>query len=271
VADDTTQRTDAAVRDNYATNTNLTSRRGLLSYAVEPETPQPNVVDALDWTDDARVLDIGCGDGVWTLLAADRTPRGAVIGLDFSRGMLDALAQRTTDVARVQADANTLPVRGRSCDVVLAMWMLYHVDRDRAVAECARVLRPGGKLIAATNEASFLPTLDNFLQEAASEVAGEPLDEWLGTMAFSLENGAAWLTPHFAQVECIVNETPFEVPDAAPLLAYLESVRGPAIARRGDHFDYDAFLALVGAELERRLAAGPIRFNRRIAFFVATT
>jgi SAM-dependent methyltransferase len=261
---------DSAVHENYATNANLNARRGLLSYTVTPPTPQPNVVDLLDWPDDARVLDIGCGDGVWTAVAAQRTPRGPVVGLDFSLGMLHALADRSRDVLRVQGDANGLPIRSGSVDVVLAMWMLYHVDRHRAIEECRRVLRPGGKLIAATNESSFLPGLDDFLQQAASEVAGRQLDEWLGTLAFDLETGESWLTPHFANVERVVNETPFEVPDATPLLAYIDSVRGPTIARQGDDFDFDAFRSLVEAELDRRLESGPIRFDRRIAFFVAS-
>jgi SAM-dependent methyltransferase len=261
---------DTALRENYATNANLEARRGLLDYAVAPPTPQPNVIDVLEWSDDACVLDVGCGDGVWAVVATQRTQGGSVVGLDFSLGMLHALPERSRDVLRVQGDANVLPIRTGSVDVVLAMWMLYHVDRDRAIAECRRVLRPHGKLIAATNESSFLPGLDDFLNQAASEVAGRQLDEWLGTLAFNLETGAHWLTPHFANVERVVNETPFEVPDAAPLLAYIDSVRGPAIARQGDAFDYDAFRSLVEAELERRLESGPIRFDRRIAFFVAS-
>jgi SAM-dependent methyltransferase len=216
------------------------------------------------------VLDIGCGDGLWTALAAQRTPDGTVVGLDFSRGMLEALTERSRDVLRVEGDANVLPFRSGSVDVLLAMWMLYHVDRGRVIAECRRVLRPGGKVIAATNESAFIPSLDDFLLRAASDVAGRELDEWLGNLVFNADNGEEWFTPHFAHVERIVNDTPFEIPEPAPILAYLDSVRGPALARQGGDFDFDAFLALVDAELRRRLESGPIRFDRRIAFFVAS-
>jgi SAM-dependent methyltransferase len=260
---------DEAAHENYTTNENLNARRAILRYAVEPATPQPNVWDLFDWPDDATVLDIGCGDGLWAALAAERTGNGTVVGLDYSLGMLQALPERSTDVLRVRGDANGMPVRDASVDVVLAMWMLYHVDRVRAIDECRRALRPGGRIIAATNESSFIPGLDAFLLDAASQVAGRPLDEWLGTLAFDLETGVRWFEGRFASVETIVNETPFEIPDPAPILAYLDSVRGPALARQGDEFDYDAFLALVEAELRRRLASGPIRFDRRTAFFVA--
>jgi SAM-dependent methyltransferase len=156
-----------------------------------------------------------------------------------------------------------------SVDVVLATWMLYHVDKRRALAEYKRVLRPGGRLIATTNEDRFLPTLDVLLQSAADDVAGYPVPEWLGKLTFSLENGRDWLAPHFVNVERIVNETPFEVPVAEPFLAYVDSVRGPAMARLGDGFDFDAFLARVREGIESRLADGPIRYTRRIAYFVA--
>ena len=268
-ADEGVGRVDSAVHDNYVTNENLSRRRGLLSYAVKPPRPQKNVADMFVWPDDASVLDIGCGDGMWAALAASRTPRGSVVGLDFSLGMLEAITERTNDVLRVQGDANTLPVRSGSVDVVLAMWMLYHVDRTRAVGECKRVLRADGRLIAATNELSFLPTLDDDIQEAANTVAGHDVGQWLGTMSFTLETGADWFMPHFANVERIVNETPFEVPTADPLIAYIDSVRGPTMARLGNDFDFDAFLALVRTGIEARLATGPIRYNRRIAFFVA--
>jgi SAM-dependent methyltransferase len=269
VPDELGGRVEAAVRGNYATNANLASRRALGEYAQEPATAQPQLFDLFDWPDDATVLDVGCGDGVFTSVAAMRTPRGRVVGLDFSFGMLRALAERSRAVLRVQGDAQVLPIPDASVDVVLATWMLYHVDKPRALADYKRVLRPGGRLIATTNEDRFLPALDDLLQRAASDVAGHPVSQWLGTMDFSLENGREWLAPHFGNVERIVNETPFEVPAAEPFLAYIESVRGPATARLGGGFDFDAFLARVRDGIEARLADGPIRYTRRVAYFVA--
>jgi SAM-dependent methyltransferase len=262
-------RLDAAVRDNYTTNANLTSRRALGRYAVAPPVPQTQLLDLFDWPDDATVLDVGCGDGLFTSVAAERTPRGCVAGLDFSLGMLEALGDRSRSVQRVQGDANVLPVRDASVDVVLATWMLYHVDKPRALPEYKRVLRPGGRLLATTNEAKLLPTLDAMLHETAEEVLSRRVPQWLGTLDFSLENGRDWLAPHFGTVERIVNATPFEVPVAEPFITYIDSLRGPATARLGDDFDFDEFLTRVRAKLEARLTDGPIRYTRRIAFFVA--
>jgi ubiquinone/menaquinone biosynthesis C-methylase UbiE len=261
---------DDAVRSHYASESNLATRRALNDYAVGDERPHAAFARLFDWPDDATVLDVGCGDGVWAAVAARRTPRGGVVGLDYSRGMLDALRARTGDVACVHGDANALPVRDASVDVVVAAWMLYHVDLSRALPEYARVLRRGGRLLAATNSSELLPSLDDVLADAASEVAGRELRAWSGTMTFSLENGLDALHPYFAHVERVVQETPYEVPVAEPLVAYVDSIRAPVLARLGATFDYDAFLVLVRRGIEQRLAAGPIRFVRRLAFFVAT-
>jgi SAM-dependent methyltransferase len=191
------------------------------------------------------------------------------VGLDYSAGMLQALARRTTAVAPVQGDANVLPIATNSVDVVIAAWMLYHVDPDRVLPECRRVLRPGGRLIASTNAPEFLPTLDDLLLDSASAIAGRRLDRWIGGLAFNSENGAAVIGRYFPDVERVVVEVPYEVPAPEPLLAYVDSIRGPVLAGLGGTFDFDAFLALVRRGIEARLASGPVRFVRRIAFFLA--
>jgi ubiquinone/menaquinone biosynthesis C-methylase UbiE len=269
VADERGRETDAALREHYATSDNLSTRRALNEYALT-DSPHRAFANLFEWSEDATVLDVGCGDGVWAAVAQRRTPRGAVVGLDFSLGMLEGVARRAPGVGRVQGDANVLPLRDASFDVVIAAWMLYHVDRDRALPEYRRVLRPGGKLLAATNSPEFLPTLDEMIRQAASEEAGHDLATWLGNLAFNSENGEEWLRTSFGHVERIISETPFEVPDATPFLAYLDSVRAPATARLGEAFDYDRFLARVERGIDERLQDGPIRFTRRVAFFVAT-
>ena len=69
--------------------------------------------------------------------------------------MVELARSRGVD-ARV-GDVQEPPFEDASFDVVVAAWMLYHVpDLDRAVAELARVLRPGGRLVATTNAADHL-------------------------------------------------------------------------------------------------------------------
>jgi SAM-dependent methyltransferase len=81
-------------------------------------------------------------DSIFLRRIAAYRPDLRALGLDLSPGMGPAAV----------ADAQRLPLPDASAEAVLAMHMLHHVpDIDRAVAEMARVLRPGGVALAASN------------------------------------------------------------------------------------------------------------------------
>jgi SAM-dependent methyltransferase len=93
-----------------------------------------------------RVLDAGCGDGFMTRSIAAST----VVGIDSSPGMVEQAVSHGVD-ARV-GDLHDLPFPDDDFDVVVCSGVLHHLhDIDRAVAEIARVLRPGGRLVAVEN------------------------------------------------------------------------------------------------------------------------
>lgn len=102
------------------------------------------------------VLDLGCGGGIDSLLAARRVgPTGRVIGVDFTPEMLSS-AQRSvqeaqaTQVTFLLADGEALPLAEASVDAAFANGSLNLVpDKDRVLAEIYRVLRPGGRLVLA--------------------------------------------------------------------------------------------------------------------------
>jgi demethylmenaquinone methyltransferase / 2-methoxy-6-polyprenyl-1,4-benzoquinol methylase len=101
-------------------------------------------VGALRLAPGATVLDLGCGTGDLcdVVTGAGYSP----IGVDFSAGML-ASAHTRAPLAR--ADALALPVPDASADGVVSGFALRNfVDLDRFFRECARVLRPGGRLAA---------------------------------------------------------------------------------------------------------------------------
>jgi len=90
------------------------------------------------------VLEIGCGTG----LVLERIARFAhtAKGIDLSPGMLERAKGRGLDVQ--QADCAALPFEDASFDVACSFKVLAHVpDFDTAVAEMARVVRPGGHLV----------------------------------------------------------------------------------------------------------------------------
>lgn len=98
-----------------------------------------------------RVLDVGCGTGIVTRLAAEAVgPEGSVTGLDVEPGML-AVARSVTGDPRIEwieADAESIPHPDGSFDVVLSQMSLQFVeDPSKALREMRRVLAPGGRLV----------------------------------------------------------------------------------------------------------------------------
>jgi SAM-dependent methyltransferase len=104
----------------------------------------------------ALVLDLGCGAGLDTLIAANRSgPDGGVVGVDFSASMLvrarGAASEACLDnVIFCRADAETLPIRSGSIDVALVNGIFnLNPSRTAIFRELARVLRSGGFAYAA--------------------------------------------------------------------------------------------------------------------------
>jgi SAM-dependent methyltransferase len=98
----------------------------------------------------ARILDVGCGDGFATGVAAARLPGHRFAGLDWSAPSLRLARDRGVTVLQAGLDAR-LPIRSASVDVVIMSEVIEHlVDTDSAIEEAHRVLRPGGSLLLST-------------------------------------------------------------------------------------------------------------------------
>jgi SAM-dependent methyltransferase len=102
-----------------------------------------------------RILDAGCGTG--GMLDLYRTwPDAEITGLDFSPDAL-RFSHNRGHQRLVGGDLTLLPFRTSSFDVVTALDVIEHVEADsRALAEIARVLRPGGILVATVPAYQFL-------------------------------------------------------------------------------------------------------------------
>jgi SAM-dependent methyltransferase len=176
------------VQWEYASEERLRARNAVYRDFLEGPNPEDEIFEAVAELSPRRVLDIGCGTGE----TAERIAKElgtVVIAADQSNRMVDLARERGLEA--VVADIQAMPFEDGEFDCVVAGWVLYHVpDRKTAISELARVLRPGGRLVAATMAE------DNFAE--VWELLGE---EWGRHISFDRENGLAQLQPFFARVQ----------------------------------------------------------------------
>jgi len=97
-----------------------------------------------------RVLDIGAGEGQLARVLAARGVE--VVGVDPTGAQIHEAARRGGGPTYVRSGAEELPLAGASFDGVLACLVFEHIESmDTAVAEAARVLRPGGRFVLMLN------------------------------------------------------------------------------------------------------------------------
>jgi SAM-dependent methyltransferase len=103
-------------------------------------------LDAIAITPDLRLLDVGCGSGLALRLAADRG--ASVTGLDASSGLLEHARRRVPGAPLVQGELEQLPFADGSFDVVTGFNSFQYAAQPAvALAEAARVLAPGGRVL----------------------------------------------------------------------------------------------------------------------------
>jgi len=131
-----------AMFDRIAPRYDLMNR--LMTFGID-RAWRKHTIAALGLRPGERVLDLACGSG--DLAAEARTAGARVVGLDFSAGMLRAAAARRLGCGLVRGDALALPFADGGVDAIVSGFALRNfVDLPGAFAECARVLRPGGRI-----------------------------------------------------------------------------------------------------------------------------
>jgi demethylmenaquinone methyltransferase/2-methoxy-6-polyprenyl-1,4-benzoquinol methylase len=110
-------------------------------------------VDALSLSPGARVLDLCTGTGDLAMAIVHRTNGATVIGVDFAGEMLRLARTKVADaslerrIRLVRGDATSIPIPDSSCDAATIAFGIRNVaEPQRALAELARVIRPGGRL-----------------------------------------------------------------------------------------------------------------------------
>jgi SAM-dependent methyltransferase len=126
--------------------------------------------------------------------------------------MVELARERGVDA--VEGDVEALPYSTDAFDAVVAAWMLYHVPNlERGLAEIARVLHPGGTLVAVTNGARDFHEL--------WELVGRDIS--VRQLTFRAENGEEHLSRHFASVTRRDLIAPVSFPDPETMRRYVGS------------------------------------------------
>jgi SAM-dependent methyltransferase len=125
------------------------------------------VIELAELCGDKDILDAGCGTGLTMLRIAEQCPKCRVHGIDLSIKMIEVArndaAERGLDLDLRTGSITDMPYPDESFDVVLTNIMFHHLDlvqKWQAVAEMARVLRPGGRYVST----EFGPRARNMLE-----------------------------------------------------------------------------------------------------------
>ncbi|WP_292387562.1 class I SAM-dependent methyltransferase [Methanosarcina sp. UBA5] len=153
--------------------------------------PPDKLIKRSGITEEMRILEVGCGSGAFTTFAAKAIGiKGEVYALDIQPKMLMQLKKKLSrpenrdiiNIKLVEGDAHKLPFDDNSFDVVYTVTVLQELpDKNKALKEMKRVLKPGG-ILAVTE---FLPDPDYPLKSTTiklGEEAGFILDKVEGNL-----------------------------------------------------------------------------------------
>jgi len=200
------------VRAEYAEESRLEERIAAWQSLSGPN-PREVALQAVAEARPRRVLEVGCGQG-WASEWIQAELGAEVVAIDQSERMVELTRARGVD-ARI-GDVQDLAFQDESFDAALAAWMLYHVpDLDRGLSELARVLRPGGRLVAVTNAPDSLQELWTLLNADRTPFI---------SAGFHSENGAEILSGHFGHVEAREAAGTVTFADSEAVQRYVDSL-----------------------------------------------
>jgi ubiquinone/menaquinone biosynthesis C-methylase UbiE len=185
------------------------------------------IFDHFDLRPGSRILELGCGPGFLWQKNLDRIPPDWTITLsDFSPGMIqeaqDNLRDSSPNFSFLVIDAQTIPLETSRFDAVIANNMLYHVpDRQRALSEIHRVLKPDGYFYASTIGEESFSEMNRLMGQNSLA-----LSPWVKRLGFSLENGGEQLSFWFTHLDLHRLENTLMITETEPLLQMMRSGMG---------------------------------------------
>ncbi len=190
-------------------------------FSVNPEPLWEWVWRLIKLPANAQILEVGTGPAHLWFTNIQKIPEGwEVILSDFSPGMIQKARENLGEAQQrftfLRVNVMDIPFPDQFFDGVFANFMLYHApDLDGALKELHRVLKPGGRLYAATNGEGHMQQLKDLLRRL------DPNALLVGVeTSFGLENGYEALHRYFPVVNRYYYDDALEVTEVEPLVAY---------------------------------------------------
>lgn len=220
-----------SMRRHYASDENLRIRQDIHDrYTIPARSFAEWVLARVDWKPGARLLDIGCGPGLYYSKMRKQEINVDYHGIDLLPSMIVNHVGHQDKVPLSVADVQAIPYASNQFDIAMANHMLYHVDDiSGAIQEIRRVLKPGGVLVVATNSINTMPELQVLMRRAIVLLtrtgAAQVRAPEMPSDRFSLESGTRVLSRHFYAVVRHDMPSALVFADVEPAMAYLESTR----------------------------------------------
>jgi SAM-dependent methyltransferase len=245
----------------YGNSAKLDARSYLHRTFASSPLPLPTFEARLvDWSNVRTVLECGSGNGrFWDNDELSRSLHLTIT--DLSPGMVTEAVKRARaagfeHVQGQACDVQSLPFADGEFDIVLANHMLYHVpDPDLAIGELARVLKPDGTALIATNAYGHMREINS----AVDEVFGH-FEEGLYEV-FGLDTGERRLREKFSSITWHAFDNDLIVDDPEAVVAYGLSYPPGETTTAEQRAEFRA-------AVERRFTDGHLRIHTRAGVFV---
>jgi len=222
---------EARLKEQYKTDVNLNSRLNIYQYTKNNKDFSTWCSEQLKIKDYAKVLEVGCGNGLFWKKSSHKYPDHIqVILSDASEGMLKDARENLREIQRLFdyhiQDVQNLTYDNNSFDMVIAKHMLYHIPNlDQALSEIKRVLKPSGQFIASTNSMIHMSELEKIVKDFDHTIEYNPTSY---AIKFGVESGQRILNEHFETVRVYTTKDELILTDIEPIVRYIKSTVGNA-------------------------------------------
>lgn len=224
--DSTLEKIKQFSNDQYSNENRLNARIQIYDFCEHKNYWQEWVFDNLDFSNVARVLELGCGNGILWKKNIHRVPENVRIILsDNSRGMVDAareaLREHRHQFGFEVVDACQIPFTDKNFQMIIANHMLYHMEnKEQVFSEIDRLLTGDGFAYASTLSTRNLNELIDIISEFNKSLL---FDNIQTIQNFNLENGEDIISRHFNVADSHIYQNDIIIRNTEPLILYLAS------------------------------------------------